>query len=204
MPDIIDWPTALRPGTVDWPVPVVPQRGGRSAFDGSVQAQLLGAPRWTFEVSTGVMKLDEAPQWEALVQRLRGRVNRVRAWDWRREQPLTKAPGALGSPTVRVDATGNTVQTQGWTPSITGILLAGSRFSVNGELKSLSVDADSDSSGRATLSFEPPLRATAPAGGALVLVKPTALFILTTDKPSSAQQGARMLGMSLAFEEVFA
>lgn len=200
MADIIDWPIALRPASVDWGL-VVPQRLGRSTFDGSVQAQSLGAPRWVFTVTTGVMKADEVPQWEAFLQRLRGMVNRTRAYDWRREAPLGVA---TGTPNVRVAAAGNVLELQGWTASTTGILKAGSYMGINGELKRLSIDMNSDSLGRSVATFEPPLRAVAPAAGAVVLVKPPALFVMTSERPTFTQQGARHTGATLTFEEVFA
>jgi len=201
MADIIDWPDALRPASVDWVGPIVPQMAGRSAFDASVQATTLGAPRWAFTVTTGVIKRDLVPEWEAFIQRLRGMVNRARCWDWRREVPLGVA---TGNPVVLASALGATVLTQGWTPNTAGILRAGSWVGVGGELKRLSQTANSDSQGRATLAFEPPLRNAPSVNSALVLVKPTALFILTSERPSMKQDGARATGTTYSFEEVMA
>ncbi len=198
MPNIYDWPAALRPESVDW-APVVPQVGTRSLTDPAVQTVGISFPRWRVTVSTGAMRASEAPKWEAFINRLRGRIHRARFWDWRREAPLGVA---TGSPTVRVNATGDTVELQGWTPNVTGILLAGSWMGINGELKQLVADISSDALGRATASFEPPLRATAPAGGAVVLVKPTALFVLQTESPGWEQSGARYPAKTLTFEEV--
>ena len=198
MADTFDWPVALRPKSVEWQGPIVPQAISRSVFDGGVQAQVLGAPRWAFTITTGVVPLAQVPEWEAFIQRLRGAVNRVRAWDWRREGPLGPA---TGTPVVRVSALGATLATEGWTPSVAGILRAGSYLGVGGELKRLSVTADSDALGRATLSFEPPLRAAPAVGTTVYLVKPTAVFYLTTERPAMPQDGARNTGWTLSFEE---
>lgn len=198
MPSTIDWPDALRPASVAWGL-FVPQKMGRSTFDGSVQAQTIGTPRWEFTITTGVMRNDELPLWEAFTDQLDGAVNRVRAWDWRREAPIGPAGG---TPNVRVAAAGNTLELQGWTPSVTGILKAGSYFGVNGELKRLVADLNSDSLGRCTAVFRPPLRATAPVAAALMLVKPKALFVMTSGKPDFTQEGARQKGVSLSFAEV--
>ncbi len=195
---IIDWPTALRPATVDWGL-TIPQMMGRSAFDGTVQAQTMGAPRWVFSITTGVVRHDEVPLWEALVDQLDGAVNRVRCWDWRREAPIGPA---TGTPVVRVSAAGVSLATEGWTPGVAGILQAGSYVGVNGELKRLVVTANSDGSGRATLVLRPPLQAAPPVATPLVLIKPTALFVMTSQRPSMQQQGARSTGMTLAFEQV--
>jgi hypothetical protein len=197
MATIIDWPEALRPASVEWSL-AIPQAGARSTFDGSLQTQPMGPPRWEFSIAVGPVTREDAVQWEVFLRRLRGRMNRARAWDWRREAPLGVA---TGTPTVRVASAGATLQTEGWTPSTAGILLAGSYFSVHGELKLLLQDASSDASGRATLAFEPPLRDTAPVGAALVLAKPTAVFVLTTERPAVVQDGARHRGPTLTFEE---
>ena len=197
MATIIDWPDALRPAMVDWGL-LVPQLVGRSAFDGSVQANTIGAPRWFFSIDSGPLTAALAPQWEALGDRLRGKINRLRVWDWRREAPIGPA---TGTPLVRVAGSGATIATKGWTPSVTGILKAGSYMGINGEVKRLSVDLSSDGSGCGTAQFEPPLRATAPVDGAIVLVKPLAKFILTTERPSLSQKGARYPGVSWSFEE---
>jgi hypothetical protein len=198
---IIDWPVALRPASVEWGL-VHSQYLGRSSFDSSVQAQTLGAPRWAFTMSTGVLRHDEVPAWEALIDQLDGQVNRVRCWDWRREAPLGPATTSGGSVQVRTAATGVTINSKGWAASVAGILRAGSMLGVNGELKRLSVDANSDSSGHATLTVRPPMRATAPVDAVITLVKPTALFVMTTQRASMPQEGARSTGWTLSFEEV--
>lgn len=200
MAEIIDWPEALRPTSVEWSL-AVPQMMARSAFDGSTQAQTQGPPRWHFSITIGARKADELPQWEALVQRLRGRVNRVRCWDWRRELPLGPATGA---PTVRVAAAGAVLAVQGFAPSVAGILLPGCYVGVNGELKRVSLPVNSLANGHADIAFEPPLRSAPPVGTPLVLTKPKALFVLTTDMPAFVQDGARHRGGALSFEEVFA
>lgn len=197
MPTTFDWPASLRPASVEWGL-VVPQFVGRSAFDASTQAQTMGAPRWACTITSGVMRHDEVPEWEALIDLLDGAVNRVRLWDWRREAPLGVA---TGTPIVRVSALGVSLQTEGWTANTPGILRAGSWVGVGGELKRLAVTANSDSLGRATLVLRPPLRAAPSVGAALTLVKPTAKFVLTTQRPSVPQQGARSPGLTLAFEE---
>lgn len=199
MPQILDWPPALRPAEVDWGL-LVPQEVQRG-IDGSPQVDIVGAPRWRVMISTGPLRRDEVPEWEAWVDRLRGGVNRARIWDWRREAPLGPAGGA---PIVTFGGTGNSLVTQGWTLSTQKILKAGSWVGLNGELKRLSQSINSDGGGVATITFEPPLRSAVPANAPLLLVKPTALFIMDGDPPSMKQQGARFPGLSLTFEEVFA
>lgn len=197
MPTVHDWPAALCPATLDWAL-VVTQLGGRSVFDGSVQTQVMGVPRWACSMTTGPLRPAEVPLWEALVDKLDGMANRVRLWDMRRPNPLGVA---TGTPVVRVDSTGTALETEGWTASTPGILLRGSYVKVNGELKRTVADAGSDSLGRATLQIRPPLRALAAVGQPLTLVMGTAKFVLMTDRPNFRQEGSRSAGVTLAFEE---
>jgi len=195
----IDWPAALRPAEVEWGL-FIPQEVQRSVLDGSPQVDILGAPRWQCQITTGPLRLDEAPAWEALIDQLRGSINRARLWDWRRELPLGPATGA---PVVSASGTGNSLAVSGWTPNVASILKAGSYLGLNGELKRLSKTITSSPTGTATITFEPPLRNVAMAGTALALFKPTALFILKGNPPPMKQSGARCPGVTLAFEEVF-
>jgi len=65
---------------------------------------------------------------------------------------------ATGTPLVNgAGQTGNTLITDGWTPSITGILLAGDYIEINSRLHKVLVDANSDGSGNATLEIWPRL-----------------------------------------------
>jgi len=194
---ILEWPDVLRPRSVEWGL-IHSQAAARSTFDSSAQAVTLGAARWTCTITTGVLRHDEVPEWEALIDQLDGMINRIRLWDWRRELPIGPATGA---PVVRVSALGVSLQTEGWTPNVTGIIRAGSYLSVNSELKRLSATADSDALGRATLVLRPPLRFAPPVGTVLYVIKPKAKFLLTTTRPSMPQEGARSTGWTLTFEE---
>lgn len=199
MPAIIDWPLALRPEVVEWEL-ITPKRGARSVTDGTVQTQPLGPPRWAFTVTPGVLRRDEAPQWEAFIASLSGNTNRTRTWDWRREAPLGPAPG---TPVLAAAASGASCSIGGWAPS-SYIMGRGSWLGINGELKLLTNDLTSNASGVTAATFWPPLRATAPAGTPVVLVKPTAVFIMTSDRSGFSQQGGRApRGGTLSFEESF-
>lgn len=192
-----DWPDALRPAAVEWGL-IVPQLGARSTTDGSVQTTTIGAPRWWFNIETGPLRSSEVPQWEALIHKLRGKVNRLRCWDWRRETPLGTA---AGTPLVAASAAGSSIATKGWVPNQTDLLRAGSYFKVNGELKLITANVGSNGLGNCGIPFEPPLRVAPAVDAPLTLVKPTANFILMTDRVGMRQQGARHPGFSLAFEE---
>jgi hypothetical protein len=59
--------------------------------------------------------------------------------------------------------------------------LAGSFFSVNGELKRITVGSATDLSGNITLNFSPPLRSSPANGAAISFVKPVGTFMLMDD-----------------------
>ncbi|MCV2349332.1 hypothetical protein [Paucibacter sp. Y2R2-4] len=201
MAEYIDFPLSLRPAEVEWGL-YVPQEVQRG-IDGSPQIDIVGAPRWMVQVTTGPLRREEVPEWEALLGRLNGSVNRLRCWDWRRETPLGPASGTPQTRLTAPAATGNTLNTDLWAANVPGVLKAGSWIGVNGELKRLLLTANSAADGRADLVVEPPLRAPVPPGTPLLLFKPTALFILKGPVPPMKQQGARFPGVTFALEEVF-
>lgn len=144
-------------------------------------AQTLELPgaRWEVAATWGNLSAAEIRALRAWLLRLRGQAGRFHLWDMSHESP---AGVASGSPVVSgAGQTGASLATSGWTPSTPGILRAGDLIGVGNELKMVTVDADSDAGGLATLAIEPPLRASPAAGAALVLTRPTAVFRLKDD-----------------------
>jgi hypothetical protein len=79
---------------------------------------------------------------------------------------------ATGSPLIKGAAqTGRTVNTDGWTPSVTGILLAGDfvKFAGHDKVYMVTADANADGAGEATIAIEPALL-TAPADNEAIIV----------------------------------
>ena len=77
--------------------------------------------------------------------------------------PLAKIPRGLasGNPLVNgANQIGNTLITDGWTASISGILLAGDYIQINNRLYKVLQDVTSDGSGNATLEIWPRLAAS--------------------------------------------
>jgi hypothetical protein len=145
----------------------------------AVQRMLLGGARWTATYTLPAMKRGKAAAWQAFFDRLEGSANAFNAFD-----PDGKTPRgtATGTPLVSgATQTGSTLAIDGCTASVTGWLMAGDYFSVNGELKRLTADATTNGSGQTTLNFKPALRNSPADDAPLTLTKPTCTMILADD-----------------------
>jgi len=131
----------------------------------AVQRVQLSGPRWVASYSLPAMTRDTAVEWITFFNSLRGNQNTFDAFD-----PEGKFPRGSGGGVPLVNGasqTGTSLITDGWPLSQTGILLKGDYFSVNGELKQITVNANSDGGGNSTITFDPPLR-DSPADDALI------------------------------------
>jgi len=150
-----------------------------SPLSKAVQRNQLSGQRWLASYSLPAMTRDTAQEWVTFFNNLRGNLLTFDAFD-----PEGKFPrgSAGGIPLVNgASQTGNTLITDGWPISTTGILLKGDYFSVNGELKQIILNVDSDGSGNATLTFEPPLRNSPADAAPLTTTSATAEMILPDD-----------------------
>lgn len=206
---VIDWPdtSAMRPESVEWSPSVVPELVGTSAFNQSTQATVMGAGYWVVTVTIGARRRTEVPAWEAFIAQMSETRNRIRFWDWRWEAPRGVA---TGTPVVSgANQTGRALVTSGWTSSTAGLLLPGDYVGLTDasgkQLRRVIAQADSNGGGVATLQLDQPVRLSPTNGSAVVLTKPTALFVCTTDKAARGfrQDGARHRGPTLSFTEVF-
>lgn len=147
-----------------------------------------GGLNWHMQVEFANRTGDERAELMALFAKLRGPVNMLRV-------PVIGNPkaGAYGGTPLVAGAsqTGNSINVDGCTASITDWIKAGDYFSVtvNGEveLKMCTADASSNGSGAITISFEPRLRAS-PADNAAIhvddgtLTPPAGVFICASDE----------------------
>lgn len=132
--------------------------------------------RWGMRVELIPMRRADAEQWAAWLASLRGRRGSFLMGD-----PVGANPRgvATGTPLVKgASQTGGTLNTDGWTPNTTGILLAGDWIQLGtgatSRLHKVLQDADSDGSGNATLELWPgPRRGSAPADNEAIVVSNT-------------------------------
>ena len=111
-----------------------------------------------------------------------------------------------GTPLVAGAAqTGNTLNIDGCSTGITGWIKAGDFFSVNGELKICTADANSSSAspggGTATISFSPRLRSAPPDDDPIETTAPSGLFMLASRAQSWNYRPGDFSDFTLSFVE---
>lgn len=172
---------AVTPNSVKWGL-----RGNaqvfRSPFSGATQTAGRTGALWTASITFNNLDGANRAIVTSFLAALEGSRHRFTMQNYAAPQRgiLTGTPLVNGA-----NQTGNTLVTDGWTNSQTGIIKAGDFFTVNGELKMCTADANSGATtGPATITFTPPLR-TAPADNAAITVSsPTGTFLLDANSVS--------------------
>ena len=142
-----------------------------SPFTGQQQVYKHQGQWWEMEVTMPPMKRGDAEDVAAFLLKLNGQYGTFLLGD-----PANTTPRgiATGSPLVKgASQTGDTLETDGWTPSITGILKAGDWIQLGtgsgSKLHKVLETVNSDGSGNATLTIYPNLRSS-PADNAVITV----------------------------------
>lgn len=140
---------------------------------------LLSGARWTASYTLPKMTRDQAALWQSFFLQLEGGVNTFYGFD-----PDARIPRgvATGTPLVKGGSqTGSSLTIDGCTANITGWLKQGDYLSVNGELKMMTADANTNGSGEATLTFKSALRNSPADNAPLTVISPTVAMILVDD-----------------------
>lgn len=176
---ILTFPSLSRRLTqLDWSL-VSNTQTFQSPLSGSVQTLEMPGARWRAAFTLSALEDVDSAALRAFLVQLRGQSGRFYLYNFARSAP---AGVAVGTPIVSgAGQTGTTLVTSGWLNSITGILKAGDYFGVNGELKMVVADTNSNGAGVATITFEPPLRSSPANSAAITVSKPTAVFKLDED-----------------------
>ncbi|MBL3601304.1 MAG: hypothetical protein JMN25_15805 [gamma proteobacterium endosymbiont of Lamellibrachia anaximandri] len=194
------WPATLRPSHVEWRL--VSNTGKFvSPFTGSVESQERQGARWLVTLSYDQWRRHEIAEYEAFIVALRGCAGRFYLWHHARENPrglVGGAPLVMGA-----DQTGDSLITDGWTPSLNGVLLPGDHIGVAGELKMVVEQADSDALGQSTLRIEPPIRTIPSDNTALILTQATGLFMLVDDEQAGFSHDGPLTGFTIQVMEDF-
>jgi len=173
------FPASVSPSSVEWSL-VSNTQSFKSPLNGSVQTLENVGARWQAVLKFRNLSDADGRILMAFLVSLGGEAGRFDLYDHSHPNP---AGVATGAPLVNgASQTGGTLITDGWTPSQTGILKAGDYIGVNGELKMMAADADSDAGGNATLTFGPLLRSSPSDNAVITTVQPTASFRLENDK----------------------
>lgn len=147
-----------------------------SPITGATQTLDRGGERWqmtmTFTNLTGANRADL----QAYLAKLNGQQHRLSV-----PNHAEANRGAFGgTPLVKgASQTGNSLNVDGCSLTVTNWIRAGDWFGVNGELKLCTADASSDGAGDITISFVPRLRAAPSDNAAITTSGATGTFILS-------------------------
>lgn len=165
----------ISPASLEWRL-VSNTQVFKSPLSGATQTLELPGARWAAALSYFNLEVAQLRVLSAFLVRLRGQAGTFTLHDFARPTPEGLA---TGTPVVSgAGQSGNTLVTTGWTTSITGILLAGDYIQVGDELKMVVADANSDGSGGATLTIEPPWRNSPANGVGIVTNQPKCIMRL--------------------------
>jgi hypothetical protein len=201
------WPSgdAFRPQRMEWGQ-VHNQRASVSALSGYTQTLSLPGMRWLVRMDFPVQLPALRAQLEAFLTKLSGMEHRVSLWDFGHGARTGVPMGTINRTGVTVSGTAAQFATS---MNLTGAggsntLLAGDKFSVNGQLLTVVDDATAAAGNITGLNFRPMLRAAAVGGSSVTLVKPTALFVLNATELVFGRAPVVGEPLSCEFIEVFA
>lgn len=156
----------------------------QSPLSRATQTQELPGSLWGGTFTYPPMTRAQAGEWLAFLLRLRGQSGRFYGGDVTYSSPRGVA---TGTPLVDgASQTGSTLNTKGWSTTVTGILLAGDyiAYDVSSGLRQLHMvvtDADSDGSGDSALTIEPPIRESPADSASIIIASPTCVMRLISD-----------------------
>lgn len=173
-----------------------------SPFTAAQTVQAHQGQIWRAAIVYPPMLRATAAAWQGFLLSLRGSYGTFLLGD-----PAATTPRgiATGTPLVNGAAqTGQVLNTKGWTPSQTGILLAGDYIQLGtgatARLHQVVVAANSDAGGLAALDIWPRLRESPADNAAIVTASPVGLFRLATNDIDWDTDEALFYGIS--FEAV--
>jgi hypothetical protein len=182
----VNWPSGLSPASIELGIKFNTQVSV-SDLSGYVQTVELPGARWSMSLSMAPLKRDgESSEMEAFIAKLRGQAVRAVMPVFNRTSPRGLWAGTpavnnnlSGSPSI--SQTGTSLVVSGFTAFTT--VKEGDYFNLgsSGQLLMITEDATADSSGVATLSFQPAIRTAPTHGTLLVSTNPVVPLMVLTD-----------------------
>jgi len=172
-----------------------------SPLSNSIQVSELTGARWYATFNLPPMKKENSLEYIGFLQRLQGRVHSFFGFDANHRSPS----GTIAGSTLLVNGasqTGTSLTIDGAQASTT-VLKAGDFFSVNSELKMVTVDATSDGAGDVTVNFVPSLRSSPSDDAVITTTNPVCTMKLTGDSTTYSINTAGIYGISFSGLEVF-
>lgn len=170
---ILDLPAGIKPRTTTWR-PVDLDARAESPVSGYVQYQVRPGVRWQTDLSFGVLDPAKRQKMDAVLTLMAQRTYLLRVEDY----TYVRQGSGAGSPKVDgASQSGLTLNTKGWTPSATGVLLAGDRIQLDTyQVIIVPQDVDADINGDAAIPLGLPLRESPTDDTAIETATPKALF----------------------------
>ncbi len=175
-----------------------------SPFTFDQQVQKHPGQRWSIQASLPTMQRINAEEWISFLLKLNGIEGTFLIGD-----PSGKAPQGVGtgSPLVKgASQSGNSLITDGWTVSQTGILKAGDYFQLGSgataRLHKVLNDANSDGSGNATFDIWPSLRESPVDDSTIIVNNTIGVFRMSSNNMSWSIDTAVLYGLSIDAVEV--
>ncbi|WP_145012296.1 hypothetical protein [Pseudomonas oryzihabitans] len=192
----IDWPADLVPSEMTWGI-VYNNRAFTSTLSNAQQVVGYPGDYWQCQLSFAGLTRDRHRLLTAMLGRLRGMAGTVRvpAWDRLRTDDIG-APAVFSGP-----AFATSMQMQGMTAS-KRVFSQGDYLTVAGEMFEVVQDAISDSSGKATVYINKPIRQTLSAGAAVEYRNPYS-EMRRMDNTNSSNVQPLVASLSLQFREAF-
>lgn len=178
----------------------------KSPFTGQQQVYQWPGENWSADVSLPPMDQVTAEAWVTFLISLRGALGTFYLGDVLHTAPVGVA---TGTPVVNgaQGSMSNTLATKGWTHSITGILKAGDFIQIgtgtSQRLYKVLTDANSDSSGDATLDIFPSLREGVSDSQSITITNTAGTFRLTTNDRTWNVDNAKHYGIDFKAEEAY-
>lgn len=148
----------------------------QSPFSKVGQAHDWGGRLWMAEIVLPPMLRATADEWVAFFHKMRGRYGYARIGDWDRRT----ARGTWGTPLVKGGSqVGNTLDIDGVGNGTSRAV--GDMFQLEDRLYQIVAADTADSSGNATITFEPDLRSSPADNAALTVASPKGLFRLASN-----------------------
>lgn len=174
-----------------------------SPFTAQQQVYKYPGQFWEAEVGLRPLSREEAELWNGFFLKLNGAYGTFLFGD-----PVGATPRgvATGIPLVNgASQTGSSLITDGWTPSVSGILKAGDYIQLGtagaAKLYKVLENANSDSGGNATLKIWPNLRTSPADNAAIITANPRGVFRCLTPVTWTIEE-AQQYGITFGAREV--
>lgn len=175
----------------------------QSPFTAAQQVYKYSGQYWEADISLPPMKREVAEYWISFLLKLNGSYGTFLLGD-----PIgaTARGVATGTPLVKgASQSGNTLETDGWTSGVTGILKAGDYIQLGSgstaKLHKVLDDVNSDGSGNATLTIFPDLRTSPADNSAIVVTSAKGVFRLTSGQTMWDINEASVYGITFGARE---